>query len=437
MPGLHSGPAGPSDVQAPTGAGPDGRGPGRLRVALVGTCAWPVPGGMEAYLHALAEALAERGHGVSVVTRFARARPETMAGLHAGWEPARRHRDGRGVAVETVSPTRPGRLLLRAVHRAHFRAPGLAARLMATALGRSLRRAVRGADVVHYSGTGRELLGFVAAAEAARRAVPFVVTPHTHQGQWGEGAVDRALYRAADRVVALTNDERQRLAAMGVAPSAIAVVGHGVCVRGDGDGRRFRDRHGLGDAPVVLFLGRQSAAKGLDVLLDAVPGLRARVPGARVVVAGPPGDRPAAPTSEAGVCRLGLLSDGEREDALAAASVLCLPSEGEAFGLVVLEAWAYGVPVVVSDLPTLRERVDAAGGGVAVPRTAGAVSHALARLLTEPETRGAMGAAGRRHAAGCTWARAAAQVDALYRDAVRQRAAPGGGVSAPGGRGDE
>lgn len=382
---------------------------------------------MEVYARSLATALAEAGHSVRVVARFAHARPETMRGLHGGAERPRRVRAG-AVETVTVAPSRLRLPLLAPLHRLHFRAPRLAVGLMRAALGPSLGRALDGVDVVHYSGTGRELLGFVAAAEAARRGVPLVVTPHTHEGVWGDSPLDAALYRRADRVVALTNDEAGRLEALGVAPAALATVGHGVCVRGDGDGARFRERHGLGAAPVVLFLGRQTADKGLPALLDAMPSLWADVPEARVVVAGPPAE-PMPWPSDARLCRLGRLSEAEREDALAAATVLCLPSEGEAFGLVVLEAWAYGVPVVVSDLPTLRERVEHVGGGLVTPTTPDTLARALARVLGDPRLGAALGTKGRGHAAGCTWARTASRTAAVYRAAIRDRAsaAPLGG----------
>jgi glycosyltransferase involved in cell wall biosynthesis len=244
------------------------------------------------------------------------------------------------------------------------------------------------------------------------------VTPHTHAGVWGDSPLDLALYRRADGVVALTDDERARLAALGVREERLRVVGHGVSVRGGGDGEGFRRRHGL-TGPVVLFLGRKARYKGYPLLLEAAPALWARVPDAHFVLAGP-ADAEALPPALAAVRAdprvrdLGFLSDAEREDAFAACDVFGLPSEAEAFGLVVVEAWAYGKPVVARDIPTLRERVGGAGGGLLVPGRADALADALARLLSDAPLRAALGARGRAEAERRTWPRVAQEMAALY-----------------------
>jgi len=369
---------------------------------------------MEVYLRELAAALAAVGHDVRVATRFARDHPPDTATLHVGSEDPRRYSDD-DVTVAVLGTARGRGWLMRPVHRVHFHAPRLAVRFLHAALGPSLRRALLDADVVHYSGTGRELLGFVARREAVRLGVPFVVTPHTHEGHWGDGALDLDLYRSADRVVALTLDERRRLTAAGVSPTAIDVVGHGVSVAGGGDGASFRATHGLGDAPVVLFLGRKTPDKGFDLLLESAPALWSRVPDARVVLAGTGGAPRALPPSamDPRVLTLGRLDDAEREDAYAACDVFALPSEAEAFGLVVLEAWSYAKPVVASDIPTLRERL-ARGGGIAVARNPEAMGLALARVLADAGLRQRLGQEGQAAARFATWERAATAMTALY-----------------------
>ena len=373
---------------------------------------------MEMYLRELAIALATEGHDVRVVTRFARDRPVDVKAMHGGAEPPRHYDDG-GVRVHVVAPGRARAAFLKPVYRLHYRAPALAVRLTEFALGRSMRKALRGCDVIHFSGSGRELLGFVARRIAASMDVPFVVTPHTHQGVWGDGEIDLRLYRQAARVIALTHDEAGRLRHAGVGPDAIEVIGHGVSVRGGGDGSAFRDRHGLGSAPLVLFLGRKTADKGYDLLLEAAFELWSQVPDARIVLAGTPGaPRPVPPSmDDPRVVDLGHIDDREREDAYAACDVFCLPSEAEAFGLVILEAWSYGKPVVVSDIPTLVERVGG-GGGLVVPRDAGQIAGALARLLTNEVLRRNQGDLGRSVAERSTWQRAARSMAALYMEAV-------------------
>jgi glycosyltransferase involved in cell wall biosynthesis len=281
-----------------------------------------------------------------------------------------------------------------------------------------LSKALEDCDVVHYSGAGRELLGFVALRTARRMRVPLVVTPHTHEGMWGDSELDLDLYREASRVVAATEDEAARLARAGVPRRAIRVVGHGVSVTGAGDATRFRTRHGLGDAPMVLFMGRKTPDKGLDLVLQAAHELWERVPQARIVVAGTPGSERVLPPSitDPRVVDLGHLDDQSREDAFAACDVFCLPSAAEAFGLVILEAWFYGKPVVVSDIPTLRERVGE-GGGLVVGREPAEAAAALSRLLTEDALRAHHGAFGRDIARSSTWQQTARTMTEMYQDA--------------------
>ncbi|MEJ5349702.1 MAG: glycosyltransferase [Desulfosoma sp.] len=105
----------------------------------------------------------------------------------------------------------------------------------------------------------------------------------------------------------------------------------------------------------VLSIGRLSYYKGHEVLVRAV----ARVPGCRVIIAGT-GERRsvleqliASLGLKQRVTLAGFLADEDLWALLATADVLCLPSleKTEAFGVVLLEALRYGVPVVASDLP--------------------------------------------------------------------------------------
>jgi glycosyltransferase involved in cell wall biosynthesis len=92
----------------------------------------------------------------------------------------------------------------------------------------------------------------------------------------------------------------------------------------------------------------------------------------------------------------GRVSDAEKNDWLAAADLLCLPSLGEIFPVAILEAWSAGTPALVSDIPPLIELVNKTGGGRAAPRTAEAMASAIVSLLADPPELSAMGERGRR-----------------------------------------
>src|SRR5262249_21666632 len=118
----------------------------------------------------------------------------------------------------------------------------------------------------------------------------------------------------------------------------------------------------------VVYLGKLTPRKRLDLLIDAFAGL-ARPQAGLVIVGNDMGAGRAIATRVARlglgerVRMVGLLRRSERLEALAAADVLALPDEQEVFGLVVVEALLCGTPVIVADDSGAAEIVRAAGGG--------------------------------------------------------------------------
>ncbi len=115
----------------------------------------------------------------------------------------------------------------------------------------------------------------------------------------------------------------------------------------------LRRRFGWGDEPVVLFVGRLIRKKGVDVLIEAVAQLEDPV---RLVIAG---DGPERKSLQGLAARrfkssraefVGFRQPTELPQWYAAADVFCLPSLTEPWGVVVMEALASGLPVVVSDM---------------------------------------------------------------------------------------
>ncbi len=157
--------------------------------------------------------------------------------------------------------------------------------------------------------------------------------------------------------------------------------------------RRSAARHGLGVAPgvpLVLAAARQERQKGLDVLLEAFAVLRRSLPAARLVVAGRQGNqtgllRAAADRLELGdsVAFLGVRSDVP--ELLCGADVFVLPSRWEGLGSVLLEAMALEAPLVVSDLPPVREVLgDERQARFVPPERPDALAQAVLSTLDEP-----------------------------------------------------
>jgi glycosyltransferase involved in cell wall biosynthesis len=179
------------------------------------------------------------------------------------------------------------------------------------------------------------------------------------------------------------------------------------------------------DRPVLLFVGRLVGYKGLDVLLRALPGLRARM----VIV----GDGPRRAELEGLATGLGIgesvqfVGRASDADVLAwyhACDAFVLPSTSrqEAFGMVQLEAMLCGKPVVSTDVGTGVSWVNQHDetGLVVAPGDVEALRAALGRLLHEPATRARLGAQARARAlAHFTAERMCASTVALYHETAR------------------
>ena len=206
-------------------------------------------------------------------------------------------------------------------------------------------------------------------------------------------------------------------AARAAAPAAHAFgVANGVDtqrLRPAGPERRAAARAalGLGDGPVVLFVGRFVEDKGVHLLLEAVPQVLAAHPAARFVLCGSAHfglasatdyERAVQARAEAlgpAVTLAGFVPPARMADYWAAADVFCAPAVwAEPFGLVYLESMASGVPCVGTRRGGIPEVVQDGETGLLLAGDPGpdAVAGALVRLLGDAPLRERLGAAGRR-----------------------------------------
>jgi phosphatidylinositol alpha-1,6-mannosyltransferase len=176
------------------------------------------------------------------------------------------------------------------------------------------------------------------------------------------------------------------------------------------DGASARARYGLGrDEPVVVCVSRLVPRKGQDALIRALPAIRSRVPGARLLLGGGGPDRSrltklAASTGVPdAVVFTGSVPWEELPSLYAAGDVFAMPSrtrtaglDVEGLGMVYLEASATGLPVVGGDSGGAPDAVrEGETGYVVNGRDVGALADRVAGLLADPERARAMGAAGR------------------------------------------
>jgi glycosyltransferase involved in cell wall biosynthesis len=339
---------------------------GKLKIGISIWSFAPNTGGLQAHAQCLCQHLQRRGHEVVVVTRSATKIPTGADYLFFN-EP---HDD---ISVEGI-PVRPLRLsklwspvlwlILKLAARPAW--AGLAAWLFERVAARPARAAFAGFDVVHHVGHATALVGFAAAKSAKYHRVPFLVQPTAHPLNFGDSSLDFRLYRQADRLLVHTNYEREFFRARGITAS-MDVVYNGIEDRVDGRGERFRERHGT-TGPLVLYLGRKAVDKGYPLVVEAFQKVRSEIPEAVLVCIGPVSlDAEVKPAP--GVVELNFVSEDEKHDALAACTCLCVPSEGESFGLVYMEAGRYRKPVIGRKLPVLEELLGSANAALLLGRT--------------------------------------------------------------------
>lgn len=198
-----------------------------------------------------------------------------------------------------------------------------------------------------------------------------------------------AEYDAADAIVVPSEIARRTFIERGVSADKVFVNHLGVDTSQFSPPPTPRDNK----VPVILFVGMLSARKGTATLLEAFSQLDQR---AELVCVGPVDPQfqkvlNRLPTSN--VTLLGSVSRADVHDAYRSADIFCLPSVEEGFGMVVLEAMASGLPVVISDQVGAADLIEPSIDGLVVPMgDASALKDALAALCSDEDKRRRMGA---------------------------------------------
>lgn len=257
----------------------------------------------------------------------------------------------------------------------------------------------RGTNTVHFIGTGWDLLGFALFREARRTDATCTVWPAIHPGTWGDDVIDIRFYRTADHIFCQSGSEQSHLANLGIAEDKLVRCGLPPMCRADGNGLSLRSRLRIGDRPIVLFLGRREAGKGYPSLLKAWRTIVELVPDAVLIVGGTGAceeDQLTTAVAPETFHDLGVPDEQTKADAFAACDIFCLPSMNESFGIVYVEAWSYGKPVVCGMAPASRELIEDGKTGLWSDGTPESVADKLVSLLRQPASRASMGEAGRR-----------------------------------------
>lgn len=297
-------------------------------------------------------------------------------------------------------------------------------------------------DVVHAHTPF--VMGYCAYRTAHRLGVPLVGTFHTPVDEYVvylsrhfkrsrrvlqriAKAYQNWFYGLCDVVVVPARSAARYL---DVKNTRIEVVSNGLRLEryGRAGRREFRDRFGLADAPVILHGGRLSFEKRIDGVVRAMPGVLEAIPDAKLLIVG---RGPAKKPLEALVSQLGLqasvvftgyVSDADFPKAFAAADVLALNSPVETQSLIVLEAFATGVPVVGADAGAIPDAVVPGENGFLFPTDdSRALADGLVRVLGDRPLRDRLGTGALATASEHSLEKSAEKLLAVYRAAIENK----------------
>ena len=221
------------------------------------------------------------------------------------------------------------------------------------------------------------------------------LVPTTHDDPFVHMALFRPLFHLPRGIFYLTEPERtlvQRVTRNDTVPNT--VTGVGVELPADASAKRFRQKFGLAE-PFLLYVGRIDESKNVPELLDFFVRYRATVDGPlKLVLLGTSNltlpDHP-------DIVHLGFLPDADKQDAIAAAALVVLPSLYESLSMITLEAWAGGTPVLVNEQCEVVKYLCRQSNAGLYYRTHDEFVAALQLLLGSDSLRRQMGRQGRQY----------------------------------------
>ena len=297
-------------------------------------------------------------------------------------------------------------------------------------------RHVHAADVVHAN---YWLSGMAGHSIKHELGIPLVTTFHTLARVKAEGGdpeperrerAEAQIIGCADAICVSCDEEEDQFRRLyGNPPGLVEIVAPGVehAFFTPGDKRGARFALGMGEGPVLLFVGRIQPLKGVDVAVRALAALNRRDASLYVVggASGLQGDtevaRVNALINELGLTQQVHFVEPQAHHMLStyyrAADAVWVPSRSESFGLVALEAAACGTPVIANAVGGLLSLVDhGLTGYLVADRDPEMFAKYTAELLNNPALASAMSIAAAERGRRYTWSFAAARLRRVYTD---------------------
>lgn len=405
----------------------------------------PVIGGAETQIKNISEGLAKRRHQVTVLASnatSAEAYVDSRVGtLQPGAEII------NGVLVKRLPilqlPT-PIRMILGGIMitlwRKNLPLNGLIRILWNGPYIKGLYRQIMELDADVLTAIPFPFLHIYRAFSAARRKrIPMAVIPCVHpmDSFAFENPRHYQLLSECQAVLPNTDYEKDYLISMGVPEGQIHVVGDGIdpevfnkAMRGE-----FRKQHAIGDeAKVVLFVGRKAEGKGLEILLSAMRRVWESGERARLVLAGSTTEffkRVIEPEiahfpeeMRRNIININDFEELEKDSIYTDCDIFVLPSKIESFGIVFLEAWICGKPVIGCRTGPVASVITEGRDGLLVRYgDVEELSAVIVRLLRDANLRNRLGSKGREKVLKrYTWDRIVSKIEAIYQKLIAEQA---------------
>lgn len=309
----------------------------------------------------------------------------------------------------------------------------------------SLERQARGFDVVHSN----ELSDFSLSQKVV--SSPRVITVHhltttilkalevnllervrNLRGEIGiSPLIEPLCIRRADRIVAVSQYTKQDIMnVFGIPHSRIEVIYHGVRLEDymfpEEAKVKIRSALGINSQPMILFVGRLSPRKGVDILLRALPQLLGKME-VKLVLAGSGNQRDYQQLAQSlGISDktvfLGHVSDNTLRLLYSSCDLFVLPSRLEGLGIVILEAMASGKPVVATNVGGIPELVKSGQNGILVEAgEEGKLASAIVKVLSDNSLPKTIGGNNMKKAQEhYSWEAAARKAERLYNDLIKK-----------------
>ena len=374
----------------------------------------PAPGGAETVVKAYSEGLRDLGHDVEVITTdlytetpfVKKEMPSEVNGINVT-----RHK------AYTVSG------------EAHYvLAPGMVQSFLS-----------KKADIIHTHSYGyfQNHAGWI---RERFQSTPWVITPHFHPSwsMWGgakrktlrefyDTVIGKGTMESADLITCVSKHERDMLVSeIGISEDNIKIIYNGINWNDWQtlpDKNIFRKQYPNISDKFVLFAGRLATNKGLSDLISAMDLVNQK--SVDLVITGADmglGKQLEKEASEKGVRmhRLGHIDDETYRSVLAAAEMLVLPSEYEAFGIVLLEAAAAETAVIGTNVGGIPEAMSPGNNGLIVEyNDVDNLSKSIATLLDDAKMCKGMGKAGRVWAKNFSWDSILKELEQEYSSIIR------------------